>query len=136
MPMKHFTVEEANRSLTLVTPIVGDILRKMHEAQILHNEVKMEKIKPDISEVSLLDKLRRAEKLLNEVEYNMKELESVGAIFRDFSVGVIDFPCMYMGRLVYLCWMKGEKSVKMWHEAGESFSQRKVVDESFNLVVA
>lgn len=128
---KQFSLEEANRSLALVAPVVSDILTKISKAQSLHSEVKTEKARSDVNEVFLLEKLQLAEKYLNEVEYHMKELENIGAIFRDFTLGAVDFPCIHRGRLIYLCWMYGEKEIRTWHEPGESFKDRKTIDESF-----
>lgn len=128
---KYFTVEAANRALLLVAPIVRDILGKMKEAQVIHDAVKYAKESESTSEIALLERLNQAEKLLNQVEYHMKELESVGVLLKDLQKGLIDFPCLYDGRIVYLCWMLGEEHITYWHEVNHGFSDRKEVDQRF-----
>ena len=126
-----FRIEKANQAIALVAPITKDIIAKMAETQRLHAEVKHEKGKPEASEVEMLEKLRHAEKLLNEVEHHMKELSDVGVLFKDFQLGVVDFPCRYENRTVYLCWMYGEKEIRAWHEIHEGFTERKDITPAF-----
>lgn len=132
---KYFTIEDANRALTLVSPIVRDILSKMSKAQKIHDDVKKEKSLPDMSEAELMKKLAQCEKLLNEIEYHMKELENVGAILKDLKLGLVDFPCVHEGRIVYLCWKAYEEKVSHWHEINHGFPERKGVDASFRAVM-
>lgn len=131
---KFFTVTEANSALQLVRPIVHDILTKMREAETLHNEVKMEKEHGTVHETSLLAKISRAEELLDQIEYHMKELENIGVELKDLKRGIVDFPCMHEGRIVYLCWMLEENSVCFWHEITGSYFQRKPIVQTEQLV--
>lgn len=133
---KHFTIDEANRALALVRPIVFDITKKMHEAQGIHAEVQEEKSRNEMSEGVLLGKFARAEKLLNEVEYHMKELESVGVLLKDLKRGLVDFPTVRENRIVYLCWMFTENSITHWHETSEGYGSRKMLDETFKNAAA
>ena len=132
--MKYFTIDEANHALTLVRPIVSDILEKMRAAERIHGEVKGEKTRAAMSEITLSEKLKEAEQLLNKVEYHMKELESVGVSLKDLHIGLVDFPCMNGELVVFLCWKFGESEIAFWHEANRGFADRKAVDESFHRV--
>lgn len=127
---KFFTIEEANKALLLVKPIVADILSKMKEAAQIHEEVKIAKEKNGKSEVELLMMLERVEKLLNDVEYHLKELDLIGATIKDLRLGIVDFPCIYQNRTICLCWMPGEEKIMTWHEEYEGLANRKPVDES------
>jgi len=123
---KLFTVEEANRSLTLLRPIVQDIMSKMQHAQAIQEQVKRTKnqLLSEKKETEVLSALRDAEQLLNEIEYHMKELESIGVMLRDFTYGLVDFPAMINGTQAYLCWKFDEASVAYWHEANVGFEGR------------
>lgn len=127
---KYFTLEEANRALTLIRPITEDILTKTKKAQKLHNEVKIEKSTPYSNESMLLGKLQCAEKLLNEVEYHIAELNNIGVLLKDFDGGVVDFAHYIDGRIVYLCWMLGEETIQYWHEINEGFDKRKKIENA------
>ena len=64
---KYFTPEEATRALTLVKPIVEDIVDKMGKAQALHDAIKTERSRLDtfseknFSETAFMEKLHEAE---------------------------------------------------------------------------
>lgn len=128
---KYFTLEEANRSLALISPIVKDLLSKMNEARRIHDAIKTEQAREQMSESVVLESLRQAEKFLNEVEHHMQELRDVGVLLKDLKLGLVDFPCMYGGNVVYLCWTFGEKDVSFWHHTSENYLDRKGVDISF-----
>jgi hypothetical protein len=38
--------------------------------------------------------------------------------------GLVDFPALWDGRLVYLCWKLGEPEVLYWHEIDAGFAGR------------
>lgn len=133
---KYFSPSQATGSLILVRPIVGDILEKVKKASALNQEVKLAKDAKSMPEKQMLEKLKEAEDLLAQVEYHLKELESIGAILRDFKEGIVDFPCIANSQIVHLCWMYGEKEVAHWHYSNEPFTQRKSVDILLNQTVA
>lgn len=128
---KYFTIDEAKRSLAFVKPIVHDILAKLQNAQILHDEVKNLKTSAAADELTLMEKLTQVEKLLNQIEYHMAELSKTGATMKDLAAGAVDFPCLYEGRLIQLCWKFGEETVMFWHESSESLKDRKPVTQEF-----
>ena len=61
----------------------------------------------------------------------LEEIEQTGAIIKDFSVGLIDFPYEHEGRIVYLCWKMDEDDLGWWHEVEEGFSGRQPIEETF-----
>lgn len=125
MTHEYFSIEEAEHALVLVRPVVQDIVSKMALAQNLHAQVGSEKNNTNANEISLLEKLRVIEKLLNEVEYHMAELGKIGCELRDVKTGIVDFPSIQNGRPVFLCWMLGETKITSWHEPHENFTHRK-----------
>ena len=46
---------------------------------------------------------------------------------RDWSLGIVDFPCLAAGSEVRLCWRWGEGQVAHWHEVDEGFANRKPI---------
>ncbi len=61
----------------------------------------------------------------------MEELEGVGCLIKDLHIGLIDFPTLYQGEEVYLCWQLGEEDIGFWHGMQEGFAGRKAIDEHF-----
>ncbi len=53
------------------------------------------------------------------------EIYEVGVEIKDHKVGLIDFPSMRGGRVVYLCWQFGEgDEIAWWHEVDDGFAGR------------
>ena len=48
-----------------------------------------------------------------------------GILLRDPQRGLVDFLAMRAGREVYLCWLKGEDTIRFWHDLDTGFSGRK-----------
>jgi hypothetical protein len=49
---------------------------------------------------------------------------------KDLDIGLIDFPTLFRGREVYLCWRMGETGIRYWH-GEEGFRGRKEIDRDF-----
>lgn len=53
------------------------------------------------------------------------ELDSLGIQLKDFTIGLIDFPCMRDGRIVLLCWKLGEGDrIEWWHDVEAGYAGR------------
>ncbi|MFN3821646.1 MAG: DUF2203 domain-containing protein [bacterium] len=62
------------------------------------------------------------------VEYIKRIIEFIrgtGVIITDLEEGIIDFPYIRQGKLVYLCWKRKEKTIGYWHEIEVGFDERK-----------
>jgi hypothetical protein len=59
------------------------------------------------------------------------EIAEIGCLVKDLDVGLIDFPTLYNGTEVYLCWRFGEDRIEFWHGIDEGFRGRKTIDEEF-----
>jgi hypothetical protein len=61
----------------------------------------------------------------------IEEIQASGCLIKDLDIGLVDFPTMFHGREVYLCWKLGEKGINFWHGTDEGFAGRKPVDQDF-----
>ena len=68
--------------------------------------------------------------LAGEIESCLDELEQVGCQFRDFDLGLVDFPAERDGRPVWLCWRHGEAAVAHWHEVDAGFDERHPLEDA------
>ncbi len=59
------------------------------------------------------------------------EIEEVGFQVKDLDIGLIDFPTLYRGEEVCLCWKLGEADIEFWHGTTEGFRGRKPIDREF-----
>ena len=54
----------------------------------------------------------------------LQEIISLGIEIKDLERGLCDFPHLREGRVVYLCWLKGEERVEWWHDVDAGFAGR------------
>lgn len=62
---------------------------------------------------------------------SLGRIEDMGVLVKDLDVGLIDFPTLYRGREVYLCWRMDEDDIDFWHGTQEGFAGRKLIDNEF-----
>jgi hypothetical protein len=128
-PTKLFTIEQANATLPLVRAITSDlsvlaseVVDRRHRLSLLTAGRDWKPGDPYSDELAEIEsKLERDAKRLQEYVEELRELgvEPKGAVD-----GLVDFPCMMDGRIVFLCWKLGESEVTHWHELEAGFSGR------------
>ncbi|HSW56677.1 MAG TPA: DUF2203 domain-containing protein [Ignavibacteriaceae bacterium] len=116
--IKYFTAAEAKKTLPLVRKIVKDILDTSREMRLIADEVG-----------SNVENDPRIQKLADDIEKFMQELEEIGCYFKDwnFLIGLIDFPAIIDGREVFLCWRSDEDDIMYYHDADAGFAGRKLI---------
>lgn len=119
---KHFTVEEANRTLPLVRRIVGDIVHT--HGLVTHLHQQLETNTPPARQQAAQDELEAQVDRLHEY---VGELGAVGCELKDYQTGLVDFLGRHKGRDVCLCWKLGEEKVEYWHEMQTGFAGRQPV---------
>ena len=75
-------------------------------------------------------KMRRdqnAERLKKAAE----DIHELGCYIKDLDIGLVDFPTLFRGEEVYLCWKLGEPGIAFWHGTQEGFAGRKAIDQEF-----
>jgi len=61
----------------------------------------------------------------------IEQVQALGCVVKDLDIGLIDFPTLYRGEEVYLCWKLGESGIQFWHGVHEGFRGRKAIDAEF-----
>jgi hypothetical protein len=119
---KYFTPAEARRTLPLVKKIVKDILNTSREMRLLAEEIESD-----------VEKSPQIQKLADDIENFMAELEEIGCYFKDwnFTMGLVDFPAMIDDREVFLCWQSDEDDIRFYHGMEEGFKGRKPIPEEY-----
>jgi hypothetical protein len=62
---------------------------------------------------------------------SMERIEEMGVLVKDLDIGLVDFPTLFRGEEVYLCWRMDESSIGHWHGVNEGFAGRKAIDRHF-----
>lgn len=128
-PTKVFTVTEANATLPLVRAIVGDLAplssevvdRRQRLSHLLAGR-KVDDSDPYARELAQIKE--ELEKDTARLQSYVQELHDLGVEPKSGPEGLVDFPAMMDGRLVYLCWKLGESEVGFWHEVEGGFAGR------------
>lgn len=131
-PKKLFTVEQANRMLPLVRRIVEDIrsayLRLTEKVQrtpgLWDNEAGASPAHREELDAVRAELEANRDQL---VEY-AAELDRLGVYLKDETKGLVDFPSLHEGRVVFLCWMLDEPTVGHWHDLDSGFAGRQSID--------
>ena len=61
----------------------------------------------------------------------LENFEQAGVLVKDLDKGLVDFPTLFRGEEVYLCWKLDEPSIGFWHGTHEGFAGRKAIDQDF-----
>lgn len=69
----------------------------------------------------------RLQVLVLELGQAVEGLATMGVIVKDLDPGLVDIPSAMEGRVVFLCWQYGERSVDWFHEPDEGFEQRRLL---------
>jgi hypothetical protein len=123
---KIFTVEEANRTLPLVSRIVEDLVRehKLWEDKVREFELATVGSSPEHPDASAELLQMEAQRLATDIEGYIAELNDLGVICKGMGTGLVDFRGRIDGRDVFYCWKLGEASVLYWHEVDAGFVGR------------
>ncbi len=133
IPAKVFTVEQADRLL----PSLEAVLREMDHRSLRLREV-LELIvdaeeywgariaDPDVEgREKYGDLLRERDDVQAALHEDIERIAAFGAVLKDYQQGLVDFYGYVEGRLVFLCWQRGEPAVKFYHPLESGFAGRR-----------
>lgn len=68
------------------------------------------------------------ESLRDKIHGAVSELGELGVEFKDFDMGLVDFPSKRGEDVVYLCWRLGETRIGYWHTLDSGFRARQPIE--------
>ncbi len=74
---------------------------------------------------------RRRDTAESRLRQAVSQFEEIGCHVKDLDIGLVDFPTVFRGVEVCLCWKLGEPRIGYWHGAEEGFRGRKPIDQDF-----
>ena len=134
---KRFDLAEAQRLL----PQVGRLLRDALDAKAEYQEA--EKTIQELNERVMLlggvmvDRERaltsrsRRDAAAAMLKGAIEAVQETGCLIKDLDIGLVDFPTLFRGVEVYLCWKLGEPAIEYWHGVDEGYRGRKPIDQDF-----
>ena len=134
------SLEEANNMLPLLGKIVGDITAAWE--QIIQKRTELECLEKNPERTGNEHREEIGElksdlnRLIDRINGYIREVEELGCFVEEFKRGVINFPSLYVGRKVFLCWKQGDGEVRFWHELDESYSERTPIRDCRHFLVS
>jgi hypothetical protein len=129
--MPHtFTLEEARALLPEVREIaesMRDNKREFEHQQSLLKDAGKHAGGNGHGSSEALAAQGRAERLVNEIQRRVQRLAQLGVEVKSIDEGLVDFPSLRDGRVVYLCWRIGEPDILYWHELNAGFRGRQPI---------
>lgn len=128
-PEKLFTIEEANSMLPLVRAITRDLVQLAREVierqqRVEHLKADRDMDKADPYSAELSQSLADLEHDKERLREYVLELRELGVEPKSATEGLIDFPALIDGQLVFLCWKLDEPEVLFWHTLDGGFAGR------------
>lgn len=134
---KYFTLWEAESLLEQLSERLQQAVALKTELDTLEARIQSEARKIALAGGVLLDQAQavrdrlRRDALARRLQETIESIQENGCLVKDLKLGLLDFPTLYQGREVYLCWMLGEESIQYWHEVEDGFRGRRSVDSEF-----
>ena len=127
--MRHFTVDEANALLPMLTPVL-ESMRDLH-ARLMEAAVAVRDFEGRASQnghgegsQALLPQYDLRQ-IHADIQERVRFLHELGCVVKDIEHGIVDFPTRMNGQDVYLCWRLGEEQVSHWHDVDSGFAGRR-----------
>jgi hypothetical protein len=130
MSERLFTLDEALATLPAAARLLLDIQewkqeledRSAHLEQLLNSTEGNGHRTSDIAEGRA-----SVQSAAVELDRAFRQLDALGVELKGIENGLLDFPSMRDGRVVYLCWRQGEESIAYWHDIEAGFAGRQLL---------
>ncbi len=122
-----FTVDEANALVPALRALMEHISDKLDSLRKKSEEIiRAEGLSPKSPDLTRrLQENPEIAALTREVHELVEEIHSHGCLCKGLEQGLVDFPCLLGGEIVFLCWRYGEEGVGHWHRIEDGFAGRK-----------
>lgn len=132
MGPKIFTVKEANalipdlenvfKELDAIRASIRQVKSKMDVLEMLWGESVNSENNPDRREY--LHYIEEVEKLKKQFDATINKFAEMECFLKGLDANLIDFYSVIEGRLVYICWQRGESEIGYWHHLEDGFAGR------------
>lgn len=120
---KLFTVEEANALLPKLTELLAEVAVRRDALR-----QRAPQVEPALR-ASLFNGGGRPASEYGVEAYRLylavDVVRSLGIVLRDLDSGLVDFPHLREGRVVFLCWRPPEERITHWHELDAGYAGRR-----------
>ena len=133
MPPRYFTVDQANRLLPEITPLLEALResqRTLAAYQTTQEELKVKARSNGHNHSEEIAEMARSIQIATKQASDLvSQITAMGIQVKDIEMGLVDFPTIHDGRRVLLCWKLGETAVDYWHEVNTGYGSRQPIQD-------
>jgi len=137
MMPRFFTLQQAEKVLPDVASAIRDAISLKAEYERMESEWQrfsqrmsvMGGVRVDRAHV--MERKNARQEAARALKQAVDRVHEFGCLVKDLDIGLIDFPTLFQGQEVYLCWKLGEAGILFWHGVNEGFRGRKPIDAGF-----
>src|SRR5437899_551867 len=113
-----FTLQQAEQLLPAVETCIREAISLRSEYQDAESEIQgsLERITmlggAFVDREEALGMKNRRQASAARLKESIEKIHSYGCVVKDLEMGLIDFPTLYRGEEVYLCWKLGETGIR------------------------
>ena len=124
-PSRFFTLDQANQLLEVLRPLVAEMLATRDSILALQPQLEAVLNKAVHNGGSVVS--AEALDAFDALKKSLYTIQQYDVFVKDVNRGLIDFPSIRDGNVVFLCWQFGEDEVKFWHEVETGFEDRQPI---------
>ena len=134
---KRFTLVEAQSMIPQLERLVQDAVQAKSEYQAAERVIQefTERVMMmggiAVNRDKAVESRGRRDTAATQLRAIIEKVQELGCVVKDLDIGLIDFPTLFRGVEVYLCWKLGESGIEFWHPVDEGFAGRKAIDQDF-----
>jgi hypothetical protein len=134
---KRFTLIEAESLLPEVDTLIREAVSLKAQYQEVEEELNLfsQRVAMQggvvVDREFVLTRRVRRDQIGERLKAAIDKILEIGCLIKDLDIGLVDFPTLFRGKEVYLCWKMGESGIRFWHGVDEGFSGRKQIDQEF-----
>ena len=134
---RYFTLQQAERLLPEVESALREAILLKEEHQQAEDQLRAstERVMMlggvDLDRRAFMDQRDRREASALHLKEVIERIQEFGCLVKDLDTGLVDFPTLFHGQEVYLCWKLGESGIAYWHKIEDGFRGRQPIDRDF-----
>lgn len=132
MPERWFRPEEVDRLIPEMELIFGRVYTRLADLAGLRQLLEQaglpsapERLALVVPPPEMAETTRSYVAMIHQVAAELHKIAALGGIVKDLEIGVVDFPTVFNGKQVFLCWRYGEKIVSTYHDRHTCYGGRK-----------
>jgi hypothetical protein len=123
---RMFTLSEANRLIPELERHLTLIGQSKQLLARIKEEIKKASAKANLGGGSYAGRVYIT--ALERMSEHLQAIQEMGVLVKDLDIGLCDFPHHMDGRIVYLCWKRGETEIRWWHDIHSGYSGRQPLE--------